>query len=131
MMLRVYDKGAQLEGRPSLWWRYELQFGKDYADRARAAMVASDDVTKWMFGTVLKYCDDRDLYFPNMYNTDIQWVTCSRVQLKNDDLERKIVWFNSVVVPFVKRFTVMVGEDYVADALGFHLESVYDDLGKG
>lgn len=131
MMLRVYDKGAHLEGRRDLWWRYELQFGREYAERARSAMVASDDVTKWMLGVMVKFCDDRGIYFPNMYNSDIQWITCSRIKTDNSELEKRTVWFNSVVVPFVKRFIAVKGEDYVADALGFHLERVYGDLGLG
>lgn len=128
ILLRVYDKGSQMARKPNLWIRYELQFGRRYAERARVAMGESDNVTQWGKDVMHKYLADRDMPIGWIDSKDTQWIVGNLIDNGGEDLERSKVWFNSVVVPFIKRFRVKVGDEYVVDKLGL---SSYIDYVSG
>ncbi len=123
--LRVYDKGAQIYGKPGLWIRWELQIGRDYATRARDAMLEGLSVGHWIRGMINKYCEDRSIIPPSFTSGELQWLNACRIESENDEKQRMKIWFRTVVVPFTRRFRDVFGDKELLYGLGL---STYYDL---
>lgn len=118
-LLRVYDKGSQMNGKDGLWIRYELQVGRDYATNARKGWLESTNPTEYSLASVQSYCQKKGVYFPSETISNDRLVVASKVSLESDENERMWKYMRNSVVPFIKRFRGIEGDDVTLRELGF------------
>ena len=102
-----------------MWIRYELEIGREYAERARRKLLGSEDVTKAIREVMLKYCIERNIPYLNLYSDEPSWLPSAAVVSESDDGQRMEAWFTSVVKPFMGRMIAHKGEEWVMEELGF------------
>ena len=103
LLLRLYDKGVQskLEGiKVGEYWRYEVEFKGNYAERARSSLVLNNFSHEYIRALVSRIFNERAipvLFGSSTTNNKLQSVA------KVSDNQRRLEWIRQTVSPVVKQ----------------------------
>jgi len=112
---RLYDKGREQKAWDRLgWWRYEVQFNKDYGPVVLQLLKQSENEAQTAYNIVLAYAAERGLQLPLPPG---QKVTLPTPKAPPTSAEKKLNWLRNQVRGSVQELIKQGYEDEVFKAL--------------
>lgn len=112
---RLYDKSREQKDRTKLgWWRYEVQFGKDFCPGILKTLQESSNEAQTAYDIVMQYARDRGLFLPLPKGQKIALPAPKNVPTS---MEKKLNWLRNQVRGSVQELVKNGYEEEVWKAL--------------